>query len=431
MEVKVPFHFSKSSDRRLFELGIGGSNLKKTRDVRARVYGLVTAETNGSFAFPGSLTGIGSSLAGDPSGISDYFTGDITTGPYYGYGVGDGGVENINTVLKQNAIFLSGRLQWDDYFIAGGVRQEKERYKIDVASAPLIPFPDHIVDSLGWEKRDDQRALVPSFSTGGSFFDNFIDVMFAWSRTVARPTFWEFLPTTSTDQSSGIVRRGNVALDHTTIDNFDLSATLRPTDSITVRASVFHKKLDRPLIQVFSGDGIIYKDSTASAVPGQARDYSAVINGIELEAEVAKLGPFSLKGNITYIDAVLDYYFEGGGQVSSVSSQLPFQPSWIANVALGYQYEPWKFSANLIYNFNGEYPVILKESEAQSEVTRLSLSTFDLVLAKQFERAEGIYTIRGGVKNLLGAEDGYRYDGRVYSKDTLGRTFFLEAEVSF
>lgn len=428
--ITIPFHFADPADKHLFEIGIGGSHLKKTREVTARVYGLVTAETNGNFAFPNNLGGLDNSLAEDPSGLSEYFTGDVNTGPYYAYGVGDGGVENIDTILSQDGLYLSGRLQLGDFFLSGGVRQEKESYQIDVASSPLVPFTDAQIDALGWEKRDEQEALLPCVTTGTSIFDNSVDLLFGWSVTIARPTFWEFLPTTSTDQSSGIVRRGNVELDHTTINNFDLAATIRPADNITLRASVFHKYLERPLVQVFTNGGIIYRDSAVDA-SGQVLEYDATINGVEIEAAISKLGPFSLRGNFTYIDAILNYYFDGGGQLSPVASQLPFQPSIIANATLGYEYEPWQVSAYLTYNFNGEYPTILKSSEADSEVTRLANSTFDLVLAKTFGIDENDYTLRCGVKNLLNAEDAYDYNGKVYSNDAIGRTYFVEAELRF
>ncbi len=428
--VTIPFHFGDLTDNHLFEIGIGGSHLKKARAVTARVYALVTAETNGNFAFPNNLGGLDNELAEDPSGLSDFFTGDINTGPYYSYGVGDGGVENINTILNQDGLYISGRLQLGDFFMSGGLREEKESYQIDVASSPLVPFTDAQIDALGWERRNEQEAILPCVTTGTTIFDKSLDVLFGWSVTIARPTFWEFLPTTSTDQSSGIVRRGNVKLDHTTIHNFDLAATLRPSDNMTLRASVFHKSLERPLVQVFTNGGIIYRDSAVDGA-GQVLEYDATINGVEIEAEISKIGPFSLRGNFTYIDAVLNYYFDGGGTLSPVQSQLPFQPSIIANATLGYEYEPWQVSAYLTYNFNGEYPTILKSSESDSEVTRLANSTFDLVLAKKLGIYDVDYTIRCGVKNLLNTEDTYNYNGKVYSNDVIGRTYFLEAEILF
>lgn len=426
----IPFHFGDPSEKRLFELSLGGSKLRKTRDVKARVYGLVTAETNGTFAFPGTLGGVDTEIANDPSSLSDYFTGDITTGPYYGYSVGDGGVENIDTILNQEALYVSGRLQLGDFFIAGGLREEKESYRIDVSSAPLIPFTDAQVDILGWERRDDQEDILPSFSTGTSLFEKTLDVLFAWSVTIARPTFWEFLPTTSVDQSSGITRSGNVELDKTTIHNFDLSATIRPAEDITLRASVFHKSLQRPLVQIFNGVGIAYRDSIRDG-SGKTREYDAMINGLEIEADIANLGPFSLRGNFTYIDAVLNYFFDGGGTVSPVQSQLPFQPSIIANATLGYEHKPWDLSAYLTYNYTGAYPTILKASPQDSEVTRLANSSLDLVIAKKLEIEDVNYTLRCGVRNLMDVDDTYTFGGKTFSNNNIGRTYFLEAEVSF
>ena len=371
------------------------------------------------------MNGLGTALATDPSGISDFFTGDPTTGPFYGYGVGDGGVENIDTVLQQDSHYISGRLQLDNFFISGGVRQETEKYEIDVASTPLIPFTDDTVDALGWEVREEQEALLPSVIIGTSILDKSVDLAFAWSETVARPTFWEFLPTTSVDQSTGIVRRGNVGLDRTEITNIDLSATFRPNDTTNLRLTAFHKDLTRPLVQAFSGDGYAYLDS-AAGVP-----FDATISGIEIEADITDIGPFELKGNFTYIDAVLNYYFEGGGVISPVASQLPFQPQMIANATLGYEYEPWNLTAYLVYNFNGEYPTILKSDETQSEVTRLANSTLDFIVARKFEMEHADVIVRCGLKNLLEEEDTYVYDDRVYFNDAIGRSFYIEAEVSF
>jgi hypothetical protein len=423
-EMTIPHHFGDPADRRSFELTLGGSNLKKTRDVSARSFGLVTAEANGNFSVPNSLDGPGTTLALDPSGLADYFTGDTNTGPYYRYGVGDAGVENINTKLDQQGVFINGRLQLEDFYLAGGVRREREDYEIDVASQPLVPFTDEQIDALGWEERDSQDALLPAFIVGNSFFENTLDAMFAWSRTIARPTFWEFLPTTSTDQSSGIVRRGNVNLQRTEIENFDLAFTLRPREWMTLRTSLFHKKLDRPLVQVFRGDGITYSDSDQFT----NSPYTADIDGMEFEAEVVTPQGISLKGNITHIDAVLDYF---DSRQRPVQSQLPFQPTLIANATLSYEYEPWNLVASLVYNYNGAYPVILKETEAQSDVVREAIQTFDFFLSKTWESEWLDTTVRLGVKNLLNAEDRYVYEDRTYSNDVIGRTYLFEVSARF
>jgi len=422
--ITMPFHFGEPEERRLFELTLGTSNLRKTRDVTARSYGLVTAEANGNFTVPTSLDGLGTDLVLDPGRLTEFFTGNNNTGPYYRYGVGDAGVENINTVLDQQGVFINGRLQLEDFYMAGGVRKEREDYQIDVASIPLVPFTDQQIANLGWEERESQEALLPSFIIGNTFLDKSVDALFAWSRTVARPTFWEFLPTTSTDQSTGIVRRGNVRLQRTEIENFDLAFTLRPKEWMTVRTSLFHKKLERPLVQVFRGDGITYSDADQfTNIP-----YTAEINGIEFESEIVTPMGISLKGNITHIDAVLNYF---DVQQRSVQSQLPFQPTLIANATLSYEYEPWNMVASLVYNYNGSYPIILKENESQSDVIREAIQTFDFFLSKTWESEWADTTMRVGVKNLFSVEDRYVFEDRTYSNDVLGRTYIFEVSARF
>jgi outer membrane receptor protein involved in Fe transport len=150
-----------------------------------------------------------------------------------------------------------------------------------------------------------------------------------------------------------------------------------------------------------------------------------------MEAEISKIGPFTFSGNFTYIDALLDYYQEGPVEPIPVSSALPFQPEYIANFTLTHEYEPWDLTTNLVYNFTGEYPSILKREPDDSEVGRQDITTFDLIIAKAMEINEADYTFRIGVKNLLGAEDTYIYNGRTFSSDDLGRTYYFEAEVSF
>jgi outer membrane receptor protein involved in Fe transport len=156
--------------------------------------------------------------------------------------------------------------------------------------------------------------------------------------------------------------------------------------------------------------------------------YTATIDGMEFEAEIVTPQGISLKGNITHIDAVLNYY---DSSQQPVKSQLPFQPSLIANATLSYEYEPWNIVASLVYNYNGAYPVILKETEAQSEVTREAIQTFDFFLSKTWENEWVDTTVRFGVKNLLNAEDRYVYADRTYSNDVIGRTYQFEILARF
>jgi outer membrane receptor for ferrienterochelin and colicin len=232
------------------------------------------------------------------------------------------------------------------------------------------------------------------------------------------------------DQAAGIGRRGNADLTNTAIDNMDLALTWQAMEKLTLRSSFFSKQLQRPLVTVFSANNEInYRDSIE--VGGVTQDFTADINGIELEAEVSSVGPFTLTSNFTYIDAILNYYQEGPVTAIPVSSALPFQPEYIANFTLTHEFEPWDLTTNLVYNLTSEYPTILKREPNDDEVLRQKMATYDLIVAKSLDLYDANYTFRVGIRNLLGARDRFMFGDKIFSNEDLGRTYYFEAEVSF
>jgi len=435
LSATVPFYFSEDDDDRYFEFGFGAATFKKERETKARQYDLgLSLNSPSAPGFPpGALVGpggLGEQFAADPSLISDYFNGTLNTGPYYRNTLTLNGLENINTSLEQEAIFYSGMLRLGKSFLSGGVRFEKESYEIDILASPYSAFSDAQIEGNGWERRDPLEAILPSVTAGTSIFEDRLSFMFAWSKTVARPTFWEFIPSQTLDQATGLARRGNNFLGQTEIDNIDLGLTWQPNDSSTIRLSLFHKDLVNPLVNFFDSGTLTYADSFRS-LTGEIKDFTATISGIEVEAELNKIGPFSLRGNFTYIDASLDYFLVQNGVEVAVNSRLPYQPTYLANLNLGYTYEPWKLNANFIYNYNGDYPVILKLTPEDSEVTRESISTFDLVVSKLIETETVDYTIKAGVKNIFNATDVYLFSDSIYDSDSAGRSFWMEIQLSF
>ncbi len=163
---------------------------------------------------------------------------------------------------------------------------------------------------------------------------------------------------------------------------------------------------------------------------------NGLISGIELETELNNLGPFSLKGNITYIDATLNYQFDTG---QPVSVNFPFQPNWIANLNLGYDNEEWDFGVNLIYNFTGEYATLLRTTPSYPDVIRDSRHTLDLVLRKGFEiEGAGKLGVTIGIENLIGADETFRFsggpasiDGETRSQIQTDRLYFAELKYDF
>ncbi len=442
LALKLPFYFDDRSDDRLFELSGGTASVTRERKSKVRAYDLIFRANDRGYA-SGTLEGpggLGEQIYDDPSIMDGDFTGEDTapaSGPYYINALALRGVENIDTELAQQAHFVNGRLQLDKTFFNAGIRKESETYDIRIKPSPEAGFTEEQIDLLGWEKRDAQHQMLPSTSMGTSVFDDRVDLLVAWSRTVARPTFWEFVPTETLDQGTGLGRRGNSLLTSTLVENQDLAMAFNLSDNSVLRFSFFDKKLERPLVTFYETTGVlIYKDSyirqnNLTGEIEEQRDYTGQVRGLEIEAEWNDLGPFSIKGNFTHIDAQLDYFYEEAGVVDPVTSRLPYQPSLIANATLGYEYEPWNASIYLVCNYTGDYPVVLQRNQNDIGITREPLTTLDLVLEKKFQAGFSDCTLRAGMKNLAGAEDLYLYGDKTFEQDTIGRTFWLEAEISF
>ena len=160
------------------------------------------------------------------------------------------------------------------------------------------------------------------------------------------------------------------------------------------------------------------------------------ISGVELEAEFGNLGPFNLKSNITYIDASLVYEFNTG---APVTVNFPFQPSWIANVNLGYEDEERDFGINLIYNYTGEYATLLRTVPNSPDEIREPQHTLDLVLRKGFDiDGAGKLALTVGIENLIGTDETFRFsggspaiDGRIRSQRQTDRVYFAELKYDF
>jgi TonB-dependent receptor len=436
IETTLPYYFSEDSEDNRVEFSFGLSSLWKKRVTSARQYDLVlNLNSPTSPGFPaGSLDGdggLGELIANDPSIISEHFDGTVNQGPYYTNSLTQNGLENIETELDQFSHYYNSTAYFGKSFLNAGVRFEKESYKIDIQGAPLAAFTDEQIAGNEWEKRDPQEAILPAFGAGTSIFDEQVGFQVAWSKTVARPTFWEFIPSQSLDQASGLGRRGNNELGQTDITNMDLAVTWQAAPNTTLRTSFFHKDLIRPLVSFYENGVLIYDDSFLDPTTSTQNDFTGTISGIEVEAELSNIGPFSLRGNFTYIDANLDYFYVQNGQVTAVSSQLPFQPTQLANLNLGYTYEPWLINANLVYNYNGDYPTILKLTPEDSEVSRNSIETLDLIFSKGFETDHANYLIKTGMKNLLNATDTFMYNGKPYNTESLGRSYWMEFQISF
>jgi outer membrane receptor protein involved in Fe transport len=260
-------------------------------------------------------------------------------------------------------------------------------------------------------------------------------VNFAWSRTVARPTFFEFLPIESIAQDSGIVRRGNPDLTETSIENIDLGVDLQLPWGITGRISAFHKMLEDPIV-------VVQRVDLGQNINSYVNGEEGTISGIELEGRWKVEGPFSINGNYTFIDSTLNYDVNQGLVVTPLETRFPFQPAQILNLTLGWEPDDIPWSVFLTANFTDEYPTVLRSEPEDYDVWQLPQFTLDLVIARKFENDWMDATVSLGIRNLTEESRNFEYrggpvgsvgalNGLVYTTDEPGRTVYLELKGSF
>jgi hypothetical protein len=437
----VPWYFTEEDEDSGFELGLGASNIERSRRTRGSLFELIyenlsaAGTSQGGFDqddfYPSNdadgdgLSNLGELLFGTGS-LAGFFNGTQNGAPYYQ----DGSIgsdlflgliaNNADATHDFQSWYLSGNLFFGETFLRGGLRHESEERRARFLEPKPIGERDPAPIT--------EQVWLPSVSSGTSIFDGKLNLLTAWSRTIARPTFFEWVPVRSFDLSTGFIRAGNPDLINSTITNFDLAAEFNPVEDRTFRLSFFRKEILDPIVGV--------------RVPGVANFISFIngekgtISGVEFEAELREIGPFTLRSNVTYIDAALDYAFNTG---QTVSVNFPYQPNWIANLNLGYENEEWDFGVNLIYNFTGEYATLLRTTPTAPDVIRESQQTLDLVLRKGFEiDGGGKLGINLGIENLVGTDQVFRFsggneavDGRIRSQLQRDRFYFAELKYDF
>ena len=481
----IYFSEDKEDGPRL-EFAVGGSKLTKDREQKGRVYLLKTASwerwiarnppswwpSDGSIApfspgsplaantlpngdpLPSGYGSFGEYLAKNPDKLLEYFNGYATenSGRVPGTGTGAAGasyvhpdapyyingsgleVRNVDSELSLTGLYTSATFHADFWRVGGGARWEEEIKSYEVAPFPLTSLAEDSPGRFGSVTTD---AFIPSVLAGVDLIPDKTWMNFAWSRTVARPTFHEFLPIESVDQSTGITRRGNPDLTETSIDNLDVSLEHVFNDNFNARASLFRKNLTDPIVVVQRVD---LGQNSNTYVNGD----EGTINGFELEGSWQQTdGPFSITGNYTYIDSTLEYEVNQGINVTQLETRFPFQPGQILNLTLGWAPEDSPWSAFLTSNFTDEYPTILRSDPVGYDVWLKPQFTLDLVVARKFEFDHFDASLTFGFKNLLDGTRDFEYrgggtngaagefHGLAYTSEEPGRSYSIEFKAEF
>jgi TonB-dependent receptor len=252
-----------------------------------------------------------------------------------------------------------------------------------------------------------------------------LNIRFASSRTVARPSFREVGPYFTQDQITDETQAGNIGLKTSEVNNYDVRIEyFFPSSKDLVALSVFSKEVKNPVEKIaprtsFNDDPYV---TTWANNPSEAR-----LLGVELEA-AKNLGfiadafsGFTLGGNVTFIEATVkripvveDVAIANVGE----ERRLFDQPEWIANMYLTYEYAPAGLSATISYYAISDVLQTVQQDAWDRYVA--SYDRLDLSLSKRFGQH---WKLSLSAKNLLDPQHKIVADPEATTEEIVYRRF--------
>lgn len=262
-----------------------------------------------------------------------------TSGSYYQ------GEQNITASYVMTDFRLFKQLK-----LTGGARFENtylETSGIPGNNSGLFPSSSGVIKQL-----DLLPAAAATFELAKD-----INLRFAWSQTLARPSFKELGPVITQDFSSSTLFIGNPNLQLSHANNYDFRAEWFPRAGEVLAFSLFYKDLSNPIEQsIFVQNGIQYYQ--------YINNTQAIVWGAEFEIrkrldQVASwLKDFSVNFNFTQIQSQVDLTPYQQAQQAAIgifntTRPLQGQPTYITNAGLDYNNVAYNFYAGLFFNVTG------------------------------------------------------------------------------
>ncbi len=265
--------------------------------------------------------------------------------------------------------------------------------------------------SYNGQKVLDELNLLPSVNLIYSIDDR-TNLRASANRTVARPTFKESSIAQIQDRISGRTFLGNIDLQQSTINNFDLRIEKYLTGADIISASVFYKQFYDP-IQL-----VVFSPSTPSDYQPKNLEDTDVF-GIELEAAKSlsfihnKLSAFTVNTNYTY--------------VTSTMPLIGLSPS-ILNAGISYNGRENGWSGSAVYNVQGRRLSIVGIGRI-ADIYEVPFKGLNMKIGKAFGTAKS-YTLSLTADNILNSVRQRDYDTQndqlaIFDRREPGRRFTL------
>jgi TonB-dependent receptor len=269
-----------------------------------------------------------------------------------------------------------------------------------------------------------KNDILPSVNFTYALNDK-MNIRASYYQSISRPEFREIAPFSFFDYQEQIFTYGNPELERNIIRNYDLRYEIFPQAGEVLSLSLFYKKFDSPIEEVFlPSSGSDNRVKTYQNVKSGAQNYG-------MEFEIRKnlgflskfLKYFSVNTNVSIINSKVD--LKGSGSTATTfERRLQGQSPYTVNAGLYYDNYDLGTSVNLSYNrFGNRISEVGLEGLPDIEENGRDVLDFTVIqkLYKNFE-------VKLSVKDLL-AQD-YLYSQIVDGKEEMYKKFNAGASYS-
>ena len=329
---------SKMRDDVWFEhdMGLGNLNLVPTFDADIDSYepggGLIPGSKYviGNFMDARYLGGL--TLGGADGANFDSYVMDEFAGANY----------NADETITASYIMTTNNIGANTVVVAGfRVENTDLSYIGQIFDEETGETPDDITETKGTK---DYTNFLPSINIRHNFSDAF-NVTLAYSKSLARPDYYDLVPYQYSNSDDDEVEFGNSDLEATIANNFDIMAEKYVGNTGIISGGLFYKSIDN-WIYTYSTDGYTYAGDTDYTFTQKRNGKSASVFGFEVAVQTQLLDNLNLAANYTFTDSETDSV-EGRNDVPLVGAVENMY-----NVSLAYETD--KLFVRASYNYAGE-----------------------------------------------------------------------------
>lgn len=350
-----------------------------------------------------------------------------------------GGYEAANNYEAQSTVFsgyaMADMRLTEKFRAIYGVRLEKADmyYTGNDVARGIVYTNEHTLNELN---------ILPSVNLVYSFNEN-MNLRTSYGRTLARPSFKEKSIAQILDPISGIFFNGNLDLNQTNINNYDLRFENFFGGGDMFSVSGFYKAFDGHI------ELVTYDTERSNVTPRNLG--TSNVYGVELEVRKTIINGFSAGTNISLAKSSVDMRtvvvndnlgtteYESrvnnarDGESIETHRAMAGQSPYLVNAYLSYSDNDNKTSLSLAYNVQGE-SISIVGIGATPDVYVKPFNSLNFNAYRNFGPGDKS-RITFGINNILAAEKKYVYQNNgaeaIYSIFAPGRTFNVKYSLTF